>query len=114
VLAEQCDELLRREDPVALGHELTDLLPVRLVGEHHHDAITAGSRGEERVANGQQRLAFAWADTQHEQRDGLASGILPCHEQAERSPADVERPRRRSRSAQRTVDSHRHLERRQA
>ena len=43
VLVEQCGELLRREDPVALGHELTDLLPVRVVGEQHADAITAGS-----------------------------------------------------------------------
>jgi hypothetical protein len=32
------------------------------------DAITAGSRGEERVANGQQRLAFVWAGTQRQQR----------------------------------------------
>src|SRR5690242_13408555 len=31
-------ELLRREYPVALGHELTDLLPVRVVGEQHPDA----------------------------------------------------------------------------
>jgi len=90
VLVEQCDELLRREDPVALGHELTDLLPVRLVGEHYHDAIMAGSRGEERVANGQQRLAFVWADTQHEQRDGLAGRFQHCHEQTERPSADVE------------------------
>jgi len=58
VLVEQCDELLRREDPVALGHELADLLPVRVVGEHHRDAILVGSGGEERLADGQQRLAF--------------------------------------------------------
>jgi hypothetical protein len=38
VLVEQRGELVRREDPVALGHELTDLLPVRVVGEQHHDA----------------------------------------------------------------------------
>jgi hypothetical protein len=43
VLVEQCGELLRREDPVALGHELTNLLPVRVVGEHDHDAISASS-----------------------------------------------------------------------
>jgi hypothetical protein len=97
VLVEECGELLRREDPVALGHELTDLLPVRVVGEHHHDAIMAGSRGEERVANGQQRVAFVWVGSQHEQRNGPASRVLPCHEQAERPPADVERLRRRSR-----------------
>ena len=66
----ECGELLRREDPVTLGYELTDLLPVRVAGEHHHDAITAGSRGEERVANGEQRLAFVWAGPQHEQRNG--------------------------------------------
>ena len=58
MLVEQCSELLRREDPVALGHELTDLLPVRVLGEQHPEAITAGSRGEERATNGQQRLAF--------------------------------------------------------
>jgi hypothetical protein len=52
VLVEQCGEFLRREDPVALDYELTDLLPVRVVGEQHPDAITAGSRGEERVASG--------------------------------------------------------------
>ena len=40
-LVEQGDELLRREDPVAFGHELVDLLPVRVVGEHHTDAIAA-------------------------------------------------------------------------
>ena len=51
LLVEQCGELLRRQDPVALCHELTDLLPVRVVGEQHRDAITAGARGEERVAN---------------------------------------------------------------
>ncbi len=49
MLVEECGELLRREDPVALGYELSDLLPVRAVGEQHHDAITAGSRCEERV-----------------------------------------------------------------
>ena len=32
-IVEQCGELLQREDPVALGHELTDLLPVHVVGE---------------------------------------------------------------------------------
>jgi hypothetical protein len=52
VLVEQCGEFLRREDPVALDYELTDLLPVHVVGEQHPDAITAGSRGEERVASG--------------------------------------------------------------
>jgi hypothetical protein len=64
----------------------------------HPDAITAGSRGEERVASGQQRLALVCIGTQHEQRDGLAGRALPCHEQAERPPADAERVRRRSRS----------------
>ncbi len=49
---------LRREDPVALGHELTDLLPVRVVGEQHHDAITAGFRGEEGMTSRQQRIAL--------------------------------------------------------
>jgi hypothetical protein len=63
-LVKQCSELLRREDPVALGHELPDLLPVRVVGEQHSDAITAGSsRGEEGAANGQQSLAFVWVGT---------------------------------------------------
>src|ERR1017187_6551563 len=107
VLVEQCGELLRREDPVALGHELTDLLPVRAAGEQHPDAITAGSRGEERAANGQQRLAFVWVCTQHEQRDGLAGRALPCHEQAERPPPDAGRLRP-------AVDPHRHLGQRQA
>src|SRR5580658_2608252 len=65
VLVEQRGELLRREDPVALDHELTDLLPVRVVGERYHDAITSGSRGEERVANGQQRVALLWVGPQH-------------------------------------------------
>ena len=72
VLVELGGELFRSEDPVAVGHELADFLPVRVVGEQHPDAITAGSRGEERVANRQQRLAFGWAGTQYEQRDGLA------------------------------------------
>src|ERR1700722_7948336 len=40
---EPCGELLRREDPVALDHELTDLRPVRVVGKQHPDAVTAGS-----------------------------------------------------------------------
>jgi MFS family permease len=93
-LVEQFGELLRREDPVALDYELTDLRPVRVVGEQHPDAITAGSWGEERAASGQQRLAFLRAGTQHEQRDGLAGRVLPCHEQAERPAADVERLRR--------------------
>jgi hypothetical protein len=97
----------RREDPVALGHELMDLLPVRVAGEQHPDAITAGSLGEERAASGQQRLAFVWVGTQHEQRDGLAGRALPCHEQAERPPPDVERLRP-------AVDPHRHLGQRQA
>src|ERR1700728_2764651 len=64
VLVEQSGELLRREDPVALGHEFTDLLPVRVVGEQHPDATTTGPRDEERVADGQQRLAFVWVRTQ--------------------------------------------------
>ena len=46
---------------VAVGHEVMDLLPAGVVGEQHRDAITAGSRGEERVANGQAFLAFVWA-----------------------------------------------------
>ena len=60
LLVEQRGEFLRREDPVALGHKFTDLLPVGVMGEHYPDAATAGSRGEERVANGQQRVAFVW------------------------------------------------------
>ena len=87
----------RSRPAAAQPHELTDLLPVRVVGEQHLDAITAGSRGEERVADGQQRLAFVWVGTQHEQRDGLAGRVLHGHEQAERPPPDVERLRRRSR-----------------
>jgi len=63
VLVEKCGELLRREDPVALGHELTDLLPIGVVGEPHHDAITAASRRKERVAIGQQRLTIVGVDT---------------------------------------------------
>src|ERR1700744_2426448 len=66
-LAEQCGELLRREDPVALGHELTDLRPVGVVGEQHTDAIAARSRSEVRVTGRQQRVAFAGAGPQHEQ-----------------------------------------------
>jgi len=86
-------------DAIALGHELTDLLPVRVPGEQHPDAITAGPRDEEGMADGQQRLAFVWVRTQHEQRDRLAGPFLfHCHEQAERPSADVERQRRRSRS----------------
>jgi hypothetical protein len=69
-----------REDPVALDHELPDLFPVRVVAEQHPDAITAGSRDEERAANGQQRLAFVWIGTQHEQRGRLAGRVLHCHE----------------------------------
>ena len=75
MLVKQYGELLRRDDLVALGHERTDLFSVRVVGEHHHDAITAGSRGEVRVAIGQQRLTFVWIGTQHEQRNGLASRV---------------------------------------
>ena len=37
---------------MALGYILTDLLPVGVVGERHHDAITVGSRGEEAAAVG--------------------------------------------------------------
>ena len=66
VLVEQRGELLRSEDAVALGHKLTDLLPFGVVGEQHRDAITAGSRGEERVPNGQQHLTFVWVGAQHE------------------------------------------------
>jgi hypothetical protein len=94
VLVEQCGELLRREDSVALDHELTDLLPVRVVGEQYRDAIMAGSRSEERVADGQQRPAFLRVGPQHEQGNGLAGWVLPRHEQTERPPADVERMRR--------------------
>ncbi len=43
VLVESCGELFRREDPVALGHELMNLLPVGVVGEQDPDAIPAGS-----------------------------------------------------------------------
>ena len=75
----ECGELLGRQDPIAFGHELADLLPVRIVGEHHPDAITAGTRGEERVADGQQHLSFVWVGTQHEQRDGLAGRVFYCH-----------------------------------
>jgi len=78
LLVEQRGELLRRQDPVAFGHELADLLPVWVVGEHHPDAIAARPRGEERVAGGQQHLALVWIGTQHEQRDGLAGRILYC------------------------------------
>src|ERR1700722_13118707 len=53
-LVEQGGELLRREDPVAVGHELADLLPVRVVGEQHTDAVTAASRGEEGVARSEE------------------------------------------------------------
>jgi hypothetical protein len=45
---------------VAVGHDLTDLLPAGVAGEQHRDAITVGSRGEERVADGQAFLAFVW------------------------------------------------------
>ena len=60
MLVEQCGELLRREPPVALGHELTDLLPVGTVREPHPNAARAGSRGEERAADIQQGVALAW------------------------------------------------------
>ena len=62
-LVKQRGELLRREDPVALGHEFTDLLPVRAVGKQHPNAITAGPRGEEWPANGQIRLTVVWVGT---------------------------------------------------
>ena len=74
LLVEQCGELLRREDPVAVGHELTDLLPVGVVGEQHPDAITAGSRGEERVADRQQCVAFVWVARNTSSGTGLPSG----------------------------------------
>src|SRR6185437_10787537 len=57
-LIEQCGELLRRQNPIALGHKLADLLPIRVVGEKNANAITASSRRKERVADGEQRLAF--------------------------------------------------------
>ena len=62
--------------PDSSGHELMDLLPVRTVVSSP-DAITAGSRGEERAATGQQSLAFVWVCTQDEQRDGLADPPVP-------------------------------------
>ena len=59
MLVEQRSELLRREDPVALSHELANLLPVCVVGETHPNTIMAGSsRDEEWTANRQQRFAF--------------------------------------------------------
>jgi hypothetical protein len=48
-LVEPFGELFGREDPIALGHELADLLPVGVVVEQHPEARTAGSRGEVRV-----------------------------------------------------------------
>src|ERR1700683_4431253 len=98
MLVEPGCELFRREPPVALYYELTDLLPVRVFGELHPDSVIAASRAVERVANRQQRLAFARVGAQHELRDGLAAWGLERHEQTERPPADVERVRRRSRS----------------
>jgi hypothetical protein len=70
---EERGELLRCESPVALGYELTDLVPVGVVGEPSSDAVATGARGEERVADGQQRIAFIWSGTQHEQRNGDSS-----------------------------------------
>jgi catechol 2,3-dioxygenase-like lactoylglutathione lyase family enzyme len=95
LLAEQRGELFRRDDPVAFGHELTDLRPVGAAGKQHHDAVTVGSCGVERVAGGQQRLPFLCSGPQHQQRNGFAGRALPRHEQAERPAADVERVRRR-------------------
>jgi catechol 2,3-dioxygenase-like lactoylglutathione lyase family enzyme len=89
-LAEQLGELLRRDDPVALGHELTDLRPVGVAGKQHHDAVTVVSCGVERVPGGQQRLPFLRVGPQYQQRNGVAVRPLPHHEQAERPAADVE------------------------
>ena len=74
LLVEQCGELLRSDPPVALGHEFTDLLPVGVVGEPHPDAITAGSWGEKRVANGQQRVAFVGSARNTSSGTGLPVG----------------------------------------
>ena len=72
-LPEQSAELRWGDSPVALGHEFSDLFPVRIAGEKDPDAIAASSsRSEERVADGQQRLAFVGVGTQHDQGDGLA------------------------------------------
>ncbi len=43
LLVESCGELFRREDPVALGHELTDLLRVGVVGEQDPETILTGA-----------------------------------------------------------------------
>jgi hypothetical protein len=82
-LVELCSELLRCEGPVALGHEFTDFLPVRVFSEQHPEVIVTDPRGEERVTGGQQRLAFIWGRTQPEQGDRIAGGIRHGHEQAE-------------------------------
>ena len=71
-LFEQRTKLLWSEYPVALGHEFSDLLPVRVAGEKHPNAVVASSpRGEEWVANGQQRLAVVRVGTQYHHGDGL-------------------------------------------
>lgn len=108
-LIQQGGELLRGEDPIAVGHQFADLVPVGVIGEHDADSVTPGSRREEWAAGGQQRLAFGGMSTQHQQRGGVAGRALLGYEQAKRTPADLERVRRRSGSCSWLVDAHRHL-----
>lgn len=51
-MVEYRGELLRRESAVTLGHELTDVLPVGVGGDQHHDAIVAGPLTRSKMSSG--------------------------------------------------------------
>jgi len=59
----------RREQPVALGYEFSDLSPLGVVGEQHRDAITASARREAGIRDRHQRVAIIPMDAEHDPRD---------------------------------------------
>ncbi len=84
------------KSPIALGHELADLLPVPAVGEQYPETRTGGSRNEVRWPRDDRAKRSSQSVRRTRVAGRLAGPVVGRHEQAEGSAADVERMCRRS------------------